>query len=121
MGFCRKTRNDFQILYLDYANYSNARTVEDFCILVHYSVDSNNYKLLQIYIGLYRTYSIGEKIQQLKLLYTFGFGYVWILHDVGNDKEFIKLFKKRIIDCYKQNWYANISDTPKSLHYRHFK
>ena len=50
MGFCRETRNDFQMLYLDYANYSNSRAVQDSRILVHYSVDSNSQEIVQIYI-----------------------------------------------------------------------
>ena len=84
----------------------------------------NNRYPKQCYYMLYQLDEAGRQnwVSHVKeLLYTYGFGLVWILHDVGNDKEFLKLFKKRIMDCYKQKWYAYIRDTPKSIHYRHFK
>ena len=36
------------------------------------------------------------------LLFTYGFGYPWIVQDVGNDKEFLKMFTDRIKLCFKQ-------------------
>ena len=74
----------------------------------------NNRYPKQCYYMLYQLDEAGRQnwVSHVKeLLYTYGFGLVWILHDVGNDKEFLKLFKKRIMDCYKQKWYSYISNT----------
>ena len=55
------------------------------------------------------------------LLFTYGFGYAWIVQDVGNDKEFLKMFTDRIKLCFKQQWHSALSDSNKSKHFRHFK
>jgi hypothetical protein len=39
-------------------------------------------------------------------LFCYGFGIVWESQTVGNVKCFAKLFKQRLIDCYKQDWHA---------------
>ena len=44
------------------------------------------------------------------LLFTYGFGYAWIVQDVGNDKEFLKMFTDRIKLCFKQQWHSALSD-----------
>ena len=56
-----------------------------------------------------------------KLLFSYGFSHVWIFHDVGDDKEFLRIFKKRIIDCFTQKWYSEIDVSSKALHYKNFK
>ena len=38
--------------------------------------------------------------------YKFGVGVVWEMQDVGNVNLFIKEFKLRLIDCFKQEWHA---------------
>ena len=40
------------------------------------------------------------------VLYEFGFGVVWEMQGVGNVNLFIKEFKLRLIDCFKQDWHA---------------
>ena len=40
------------------------------------------------------------------VLYKFGFGVVWEMQGVGNVNMFIKEFKLRLIDCFKQDWHA---------------
>ena len=42
------------------------------------------------------------------MLYLYGFGYVWIAQEFGNDENFISLFKQRIADCFTQQWFSNI-------------
>ena len=40
------------------------------------------------------------------VLYKSGFGVVWEMQGVGNVNLFIKEFKLRLIDCFKQDWHA---------------
>ena len=40
------------------------------------------------------------------VLYKCGFGVVWEMQGVGNVNLFIKEFKLRLIDCFKQDWHA---------------
>ena len=40
------------------------------------------------------------------VLFKFGFGVVWEMQGVGNVNLFIKEFKLRLIDCFKQDWHA---------------
>ena len=39
-------------------------------------------------------------------LYKYGFGVVWEMQVVGSVNLFIKEFKLRLIDCFKQDWHA---------------
>ena len=55
------------------------------------------------------------------LFFSNGFGHVWIFHNVGDDNEFLCIFKKRIIDCFTQKWYSEIDVSSKALHYKKFK
>ena len=56
-----------------------------------------------------------------ELLFTYGFGYVWINQEVGDESNFLQLFKTRIKDCYLQKWNSGLGDSSKALHYKHFK
>ena len=56
-----------------------------------------------------------------ELLFTYGFGYVWIAQEVGNESNFIQLFKTRIKDCFLQRWSSSLDNSSKALHYKHFK
>ena len=56
-----------------------------------------------------------------ELLFTYGFGYVWIAQEVGNESNFIQLFKTRIKDCFLQRWSSGLDNSSKALHYKHFK
>ena len=56
------------------------------------------------------------KVKQL--LFTYGFGYVWLNEEVGDIDMFIRTFKQRIVDCAKQKWHARLSDLGKARHYR---
>jgi hypothetical protein len=58
------------------------------------------------YLMLKRLHESGRKTWagSIKdLLFKFGFGYVWVSHDVGDDVNFINIFKQRLTDCYSQN------------------
>ena len=49
------------------------------------------------------------------LLETNGFGIVWLFKGVGSELLFIKAFKQRLIDCYKQSWHDKLNSS------EHFK
>ena len=54
-----------------------------------------------------------------ELLFRNGFGYVWVVEDVGDLNLFMKAFKQRLIDCCKQDWCAVIMESGKTRHYRY--
>ncbi len=56
-----------------------------------------------------------------KLLFTNGFGHAWINQGVGNELNFINMFKQRIKDCCFQNWTAKLEVSSKSDTYRGYK
>ncbi|MEW8544973.1 MAG: reverse transcriptase family protein [Candidatus Thiodiazotropha sp.] len=53
-----------------------------------------------------------------ELLFRYGFGYVWVVEDVGNVNLFMKTFKQRLIDCSSQDWCSKITASGKSRHYK---
>ena len=53
-----------------------------------------------------------------ELLYMYGFGYVLIAHDVGNEAYFLNLFKQQIIDSSLQKWHSDINSSCKAVHSR---
>ena len=52
------------------------------------------------------------------LLRSSGFADVWLNQGVGDKTIFIKVFKARCIDIFKQNWHGEIRDSSKSIFYR---
>ena len=61
-------------------------------------------------------------VSQVKhLLESNGFGYVWQNQSVDNEREFLKLFKKRLCDIYIQEWYNEVQMTSDSRLYKHIK
>ena len=55
------------------------------------------------------------------LLFLYGFGFVWVSHQVADIDMFISTFKQRLIDCHKQNWNHLIQDSSRCIHYKEFK
>ena len=55
------------------------------------------------------------------LLFENGFGHVWMAKGVGNVCNFLDIFTRRLKDISLQNWHSQINDSPKALHYKHFK
>ena len=48
------------------------------------------------------------------ILFIYGFGYVWVNENVGDETLFLKMFKKRLLDCSKQEWqdiYGGLNST----------
>ena len=56
-----------------------------------------------------------------KLLFRYGYGFVWVSQEVGDINMFIKQFKQRLTDCMKQNWHASIDDSSRCDTYKYFK
>lgn len=55
------------------------------------------------------------------LLYTYGFGYVWLSQDIGDIGLFTSQFKVRLIDCMTQKWHSDITDSTRCDTYKEFK
>lgn len=55
------------------------------------------------------------------LLFKYGFGYVWIAQEVGNDLNFVSMFCQRLKDCAFQEWKSAISSSAKLEFYSQFK
>ena len=55
------------------------------------------------------------------LLFLYGFGYVWIAHEVGDTEHFLHIFKQRLIDCHTQNWHQTVSESSRCHYYKHYK
>ena len=56
-----------------------------------------------------------------RLLFQYGFGYVWLNEDVCDFSIFLSQFKQRLIDCSYQTLYGNIESSPKALSYKLYK
>ena len=56
-----------------------------------------------------------------RLLFQYGFGYVWLSEDVGDFNIFLSQFKQRLIDCSYQTLNGNIESSPKALSYKLYK
>ena len=55
------------------------------------------------------------------LLYTYGFGIVWISQEIGDTSNFLKAFKQRLVDCANQNWHESINTSSRCYHYKNYK
>ena len=55
------------------------------------------------------------------ILLSYGFGHVWYDQGVGNEKQFMVIFKQRVQDVTQQNWYADITSLDKLRTYCKFK
>ena len=52
----------------------------------------------------------------LEILYKYGFGYTWLMQDVGNKHIFLSAFKQRVNDCFQQEWHGK-TDLSNSLEF----
>ena len=48
-------------------------------------------------------------------------GYIWNIQKVENENEFLKSFKLRLKDMYKQQWNSEISNTTDGRLYKNIK
>ena len=55
------------------------------------------------------------------ILFSFGFGFVWLSQEVGNKELFLSSFEMRVTDLLKQQWFARLSLKPKMRLYVQYK
>ena len=78
----------------------------------------------QCYFMLKRLDEVGRKTWAScvrELLFSYGFGHVWLAHEVGNENDFLCQFKQRVIDSCLQKWHSDVNNSSKTIHYRCFK
>ena len=78
----------------------------------------------QCYFMLKQLDEVGRKTwasSVRELLFSYGFGYVWITHEVGDENNFILQFKQRVIDGCLQKWRSDVDNSSKAEHYKCFK
>jgi hypothetical protein len=56
-----------------------------------------------------------------KMLFDYGFSYVWMWQYVDNDVKFLSEFKQRLHDLYIQEWRIKIDETSQHRLYKHIK
>ena len=56
-----------------------------------------------------------------KMLFEYGFGYVWMWQYVEKHSLFLKEFKNRVYDVYKQEWRMQVNETSENRLYKHVK
>ena len=44
----------------------------------------------------------------------------YVTQDVGDESQFLKTFKQRLIDCFSQKMHSDIVSSPKGQHFQHF-
>ena len=55
------------------------------------------------------------------LLQSVGFGYVWLAQGVTRENCFLREFKQRLTDVFRQDWMAGINSSERFIQYRQFK
>ena len=55
------------------------------------------------------------------ILFRYGFGYAWIVQDVGDRNLFLSQFKQCVLDCDAQQWQTSVSNNTKLLCYSTYK
>ena len=102
-------------LYVDYY----CRCIKYWIKLIRMSSTRYPKKCYKMLRNLDETGRITWASKVRELLFRNGFGYVWVVEDVGDLNLFMKAFKQRLIDCCKQDWCAVIMESGKTRHYRY--
>ena len=55
------------------------------------------------------------------VLQSLGFGYVWLAQGVTRENCFLRMFKQRLTDVFRQDWMAGINSSDRFTQYRKFK
>ena len=56
-----------------------------------------------------------------RMLFSYGYGCVWLTQFVGDETQFLNSFRLRIEDSFRQKWYTDISENKKLETYKTFK
>ena len=79
-------------------------------------VNSDNNKLIKVTYNRQSNWAMNVK----NLLFTTGFGDVWLAQGVANERVFLKQFKLRLRDMYMQDWRGTLYNKPKCRSYCHY-
>ena len=60
-------------------------------------------------------------VQIKECLDRYGYSEVWLNGGVGNEQAFLRHLKQRMIDCFRQDWHANLYSSDRYEIYRIFK
>ena len=104
-------------LFIDYYFYC----IRYWCKLL---VMSNSRYPRNCYLMLKSLDDVGRRnwVTHIKnMLFLHGFGHVWVSQELGDVNYFLRIFKQRTVDCFKQNWHAAINESSRCFHYKHFK
>ena len=77
----------------------------------------------QAYLMMLSGNTLGQRnwVQLIRTtLSRFGFGYVWI-NGVVNERSFLRSFRRRLCDCFLQEWSAKVSGNTRFAFYSSFK
>ena len=55
------------------------------------------------------------------MLFSYGYGCVWLTQSVGDETQFLNSFRLRIEDNFRQEWNTDISENKKLETYKTFK
>ena len=84
-----------------------------------------NYRYPKQCYNMLRSLASADKINWAarvrSLLLKYGFGFVWEADTVVDASIFINQFRQRLADCSLQQWHSLLEESPKALHYKHFK
>ena len=72
-------------------------------------------------IHLDKNYTQGWVTDLKRLLFSNGFGHVWISDGVGDENKFLHEFSLRLADIAKQNWKSDTDANAKLSTYREIK
>ena len=56
-----------------------------------------------------------------RMLFSYGYGCVWLTQSVGDETQFLSSFRLRIEDNFRQEWYTDILENKKLETYKTFK
>ena len=56
-----------------------------------------------------------------RMLFSYGYGRVWLTQSVGDETQLLNSFRFRIEDNFRQEWYTDISENKKLETYKTFK
>ena len=120
------TRTPSTIVYAETGRYP--LFINLYCRCIKYwlkltMMDQNRYAK-KAYLMLYNLQSQNFRTWTSEicfLLYKYGFGNVWENQGVGNLLLFIKVFKERLIECYKSEWNVKLTSNEKFKFVSSFK
>ena len=69
-------------------------------------------------LGEYGQINLVTKVRQL--LFSNGFGYIWIEQCVHNSRAFLSALVQKLKDQYLQSWYAELADSSKLCLYKDY-